>query len=147
MHRYRGAVDETGQRVSIDVPRRRKRRKGWRDRVALTDMGLLAKLELTGLEMRVLIAVMANVPEKGGADAFCTQAEVAKTLGVMQPSVTRAMRELQARRVVWPIGRGRWHVNTWLMFNGDFESWGAEAERDPEPVWVRGVDAGTGEMK
>lgn len=147
MHRLKGQVDETGQRVSLDVPRRRKRRKGWRDKVALTDVTLLAKLELTGLEMRLLIAVMSHVPEKGGADAFCTQAELAAQLGVLQPSVTRAMKELQARQIVVSAGRGRWHVNTWLMYNGDFDSWNAEAEQDAEPIWVRGADVTTGEIR
>lgn len=142
----RGTVDETGQSVTIRAPRRRRRRKGWRDSVSLTDVGLMNRLEISGLEYRVLLAIMAAVPEKGGADAFCTQKEIADRLGVAQQSVARAMNTLQERRIIMRIRNGRWHVNTWLMYNGDFDSWNAEAEEDPEPIWVRGVNPETGEV-
>lgn len=143
----RGVVDETGQAVTIRAPRRRKRRKGWRDSVSLVDIGLMNRLELSGLETRVLFAVMSFVPEKGGADAFCTQREVAEKMGVPQQSVARAMNVLQERRLIAKIRNGRWHVNTWLMYNGDFDSWNAEAEQDPEPIWMKGVDGETGEVR
>lgn len=145
--RLKGTVVETGQAVEINAPRRRKRRKGWRDRVGLVDLTLMAKLELSGLEYRVLMAVMACVPEKGGADAFCTMQEIADTLNVSPSSAARVFKGLQSRHVLTLRRQGRWHVNSWLMYNGDFDSWGAEAEQDPEPIWVRGVDTETGEMK
>jgi len=146
--RYRGEVLETGQAVAVNVPRRRKRRRGWRDQVSLVDMGVMTRLELSGLEARVLFAMLAAVPEKGGATAYITQQEIANRLGVHQPSVARTMKALHERNIVWPLPqRGRWQINSWLAYNGDFDSWNAEAEQDPEPVWVRGVDVNTGEVK
>lgn len=145
--RLRGKVDETGQTVSIDAPRRRKRKKGWRDRVGMIDYTHLARLEMSGLEHRILAAVMAHVPERGGREAYCTIQEIADYLQVRETSVSRAMKGLKDRHIVWLVRQGRWAVNAWLTYNGDFDSWAAEAENDPEPIWVRGVDAQTGEVK
>lgn len=113
----------------------------------MIDLGLMSRIELSGLESRVLMAVMASVPEKGGADAYCTMQEIAEQLEVKASSAGRVFKALQDRHIIWKIRQGRWHVNTWLMFNGDFDSWNAEAEKDPEPVWLRGANAETGEIK
>jgi hypothetical protein len=145
--RLRGRVVDTGQAVEIDAPRRRKRRRGWRDKVGMIDYTLLARLEVTGLEGRILAAVMAHVPEKGGREAYCTMQEIADFLGVKQTSVSRAMKGLKERHILWLVKQGKWRVNAWLTYNGDFDSWGAEAEQDPEPVWARGADPVTGEVK
>jgi DNA-binding transcriptional ArsR family regulator len=148
MARLRGKVVDTGQSVEIDAPRRRRRKRGWRDHVSLVDIGMMTRLELSGQEYRVLIAVIMHIPEKGGSDAFCTMQEIADTLGIAHQSVSRTMKSLRDRNII--IRRsskiGRWHVNAWLAFNGDFDSWNAEAESDPEPIWVRGVNSETGEV-
>jgi hypothetical protein len=149
MARLRGTVVETGQAVEINAPRRRRRKRGWRDHVSLVDIGLMTKLELSGQEYRVLNAVIMHIPEKGGSDAFCTMQEIADMLGIAHQSVSRIMKMLRERNIVMRRTSkiGRWHVNAWLVYNGDFDSWNAEAEHDPEPIWVRGVDAETGEVK
>lgn len=113
----------------------------------MIDYTFLAKLEMTGLETRILMGLMAHVPEKGGCLAFCTMQELADFLGVAQTSVSRAMQGLKNRNIAWSPRQGRWHVNAWLMYNGDFDSWNAEAESDPEPVWVRGANTETGEVR
>lgn len=113
----------------------------------MIDYTLLARLEMTGLESRILAAVMAHVPEKGGREAYCTMQEIADYLGVKQTSVSRAMKGLKDRRILWLVKQGKWRVNAWLTYNGDFDSWSAEAENDPEPVWVRGANPETGEVK
>lgn len=113
----------------------------------MVDIGLMAKLEASGLEWRVLWAMMSHVPEKGGAEAHCTMQEIADQIGVQQPSVARVIKSLKDRRIVWMVKQGKWRVNTWLMYNGDFDSWNVEAEHDPEPIWSRGVDAATGEVR
>jgi DNA-binding IclR family transcriptional regulator len=97
----------------------------------------------------VLSTVMAHVPEKGGRDAYCTLQEIADLHGMPLSSVSRAMKALRGRNVILkPDGRiGRWRVNAWLMYNGDFDSWNTEAEADPEPTWSRGADPDTGEIR
>lgn len=115
--------------------------------MSLVDNNLMAKLELTGSEWRILHALMAAVPEKHGSTAYITQREIAERTGMVQQAVSRAMREMQNRRVISALPqRGRWHINTWLAYNGDFDSWNADVEDEPEPIWMRGVDVNTGEI-
>jgi hypothetical protein len=146
--RLRGKVVETGQAVEIDAPRRRRRKRGWRDSVSMVDMGNMTRLELSGTEHRVFDAIVSHIPEKGGSDAFCTLQEVADELGIAIQSVHRAVKAMRERYII--IRRtsriGRYHVNAWLVYNGDFDSWNVEAENDPEPIWVR-ADPRTGEVR
>lgn len=146
--KFRGKVDETGQSVSINVPRRRKRQRGWREKVAMLDLDNITRLELSGLEYRILFAVMAAVPEKGGCRAVVTFDEIARTIDSSVPSVSRAMGVLRDRRIITREGNrvGRLVVNPWLMFNGDFDSWSAETDDSLEPIWTRGVNITTGEL-
>jgi hypothetical protein len=148
--RFRGEVDDTGQAVTVAVPRKRKRKRGWRDHVSLMDVGLMSQLELNGTEHRVLMAVMASVPERGGADARCSLTDIATSLGIAVSSVSRAMKELRDRNIVLKTSNriGHYRVNTWLAYNGDFDSWATEVEKDPEPKWRRdGTHPGTGEVE
>jgi hypothetical protein len=146
--KYRGEVTETGQPVTVNVPRRRKRRRGWRDHVGLVDYDVMTRLELTGAEYRILFEVLRAIPEKGGNIAFVTQQEIADRLNIAPPNVSKVMSALRKRHIVWPLKqRGRWQVNAWVAYNGDFDSWNSDAEVDPEPIWVRGVDPETGEVR
>lgn len=149
MVRFNGHVVDTGQSVQVEAPRRRKRVRGTRERVALLDLNNMARLELSGLEYRILIAIAAAVPEKGGTGAFITGTEIAEKVSSTQPAVSRALKSLRERRVIFkPDGRiGRYQVNAWLMFNGDFDSWAAETENTPEPIWAKNVNLTTGEVQ
>lgn len=113
----------------------------------MVDTGVMSRLELSGGESRVLYALMAHVPEKGGAEAHCTLQEIADELEVSGPYVAKIMKALRARRIVTTLRTGKHHVNTWLAYNGDFDSWNAEAENEAEPVWQRNVDPETGEVR
>ncbi len=143
-----GKVDATGDSVTIVAPRRRKRKRGWREHVAMIDLDCVKRLELSGLEYAVLFAVMAGVPEKGGRVAFVTVGEIAEAAHSTTPSVSRALKSMAERNIIWrPDNRtGRLAVSAWLMFNGDFDSWAVEVEMDPEPVWTRGANLATGEV-
>lgn len=143
----RGKVVETGQDVVLSIPRKRRRRRGWRDHVSMVDVGVLGRLELSTLEYRVLFALLAGVPEKGGIESRVSNAELAETLGVAAPSVSRTMKALRDRRLVHTVRPGLHEVNPWIAYNGDFDAWGADTEKWPEPIWVRGADSETGEVK
>ena len=146
--RLKGQVDETGQAVTVSIPRRKKK-KGWRERVGLIDLDAMNRLELSALEYKVLFAVMSAVPKTGGSVAFITVEEVARIVGSSRPSVNRTLSLLKERRIIMRDrgSSGRLRVSPWLMFNGDFSSWNVETESEEEPVWVRGVDPVTGEVK
>lgn len=145
--RVRGRVDETGQTVSMDVPRRRKRKKGWRDHVSLMDIGVMTRLDLTGAEYRVLFCLLRHVPEKGGVEAHASIAEIADELTMKAPSVSRVLRDLRDRHIVRTIRQGKHEINPWLAYSGDFDSWNAETDGWPEPIWIRNVTPTTGEVK
>lgn len=147
LRKYRGTVDDTGQQVSITVPRRSRRKKGWREHVSLLDVDVISRLEMTGSEMRVLFALMRHVAEKGGTESRCTIAEVADEIGMKAPNVSRIMKDLRDRHVVRTIRLGYHEITPWLAYSGDFDSWNAETNLWPEPIWVRGVNPETGEVK
>lgn len=147
MARVRGTVDDTGQRVTMDLPRRRKRKKGWRDSVSLVDVGILTRLELSGLESRVLWMIARHIPEKGGNEARVALAEVADKTGIHPSDVSKIVRTLRARHLLRTVRRGVHEVSPWLLWSGDFDSWNAEADKWPEPTWVRGADPDTGEVR
>jgi DNA-binding transcriptional ArsR family regulator len=147
MARMRGRVDETNQTVSIDVPRRRKRKKGWRDHVMLTDIDVMARLDMTGSEWRVLHGLMAFVQEKGGVEARVSVSELADRISMAAPNVSRIFSALRDRHIVRTLRPGVHEINPWLAYNGDFDSWNAETEKWAEPIWVRNVETTTGEVK
>lgn len=115
--------------------------------MAQVDLGLMQKLELVGGESRVFFTVCAHIPDHGGCDAFITPAEIAEEMGVSQPYIFQILKVLKDRRIIWKVRNGRYHVSAWLVYNGDYDSWNSEADIDPEPVWARGVNVTTGEMK
>jgi DNA-binding transcriptional ArsR family regulator len=91
--------------------------------------------------------MLGHVPEKGGCESHCTLAEIAADVGVLAPSVSRVVKDLRGRNLVRTIRQGKHEINPWIAYNGDFDSWNSEAEDWPEPTWVRGADAETGEIK
>lgn len=115
--------------------------------MGLVDYDVMTRLELTGAEYRILFEVLRAIPEKGGAVAFITQQEIADRLHIAPPNVSKVMSALRKRHIIWPLRqRGRWQVNSWIAYNGDFDSWNMDAESDPEPIWVRNVNTDTGEV-
>lgn len=145
MASYKGRVDETGQAVTVRVPRRSKRKRGWRMHVVMLDIDVMMRLDLTGSEMRVLHAIAAHIPERGGTEARTFSWELAKELGVSQQFVSRTIKPLKDRHIIRAPYRHVFEVTPWLLYNGDFASWNAEAEEWPEPIWRRdGADVETG---
>jgi len=145
--RLKGKVDETGQTVSIDAPRRRKRKKGWRDHVSQVDIGVITRLELSGLEHRVLWMIAKHIPERAGTEARVSLAEIADETGISPPNVSTIVKRLRERRILHTERRGVHHINPWILYSGDYDSWNTEAEKWQEPIWHRDVDPATGEMK
>lgn len=136
---------ESGEPVAVAQPRRRKRVKGWRDRIGAIDFTLMAKLRLNGTQQRVLFTVMAYVPPKNGRIAYCTQADIAERTGIHRVEVAKTLAQLRDRHIVWNVRQGCWAVSAWLMYNGDYDSWSMECEEDQEPIWTR-IDPKTGEI-
>lgn len=145
--RFKGTVDDTGQTVSVNVPRRRKRQKGWREHVSMVDLDVITRVELTGAEHRVLFNIAARIPQKGGVEARVSVNEIAAGCEMKPQNVSKIMKDLRARNILRTLRVGVHQITPWLLYNGDFDSWNMETDEWPEPVYVRGVDAETGEVR
>lgn len=145
MATYRGKVVDDEGNVEVRIARRTKRRKGWRMHVALLDIDVMIRLELTGYEHRVLFGLAAYIPERGGIEARTTATELAAQLNTSPQYVSKILKALQDRRIVKRVRNGVYEINPWVLYNGDFSSWNAEADEWPEPIWRRdGADLTTG---
>lgn len=145
MSTYRGKVVETDQAVEVRVPRRSKRKRGWRMHVAMLDLDIIIRLELTGSEHRVLFGLASHIPERGGTEARTSTTELAGELGISQQYVAKVLKDLKDRRIVRCQRQMVYEISPWLLYNGDFASWNMDAETWPEPVWRRdGADLATG---
>lgn len=113
----------------------------------LTDIDLMAKLDLTGNEWRVLHGLMAFVQEKGGVEARVSVKELAERIDMEPANVSRIFTLLRDRRVIRTLRVGVHEINPWLAYNGDFDSWNAETDKWAEPIWVRNTNSTTGEIK
>ena len=114
--------------------------------MSLVDIGVLNRIDLSGLEYKVLFAMLQRVPEKGGIEARVSVAEIANAIGVHPQSVSRVLKDLRGRHIVRTERVGVHQINPWIAYNGDFDSWNSESDGWPEPIWMR-VDTETGEVK
>lgn len=129
---------DTGEvlELSIAQPRGRKRRKGKRKMFALTDLESLALLDLTGAEWRVLTRIMRAVnPETN--EARITQTEIAEELSMAQPNVSRIVKMLRERRILFALSASGYRVNAHIMYRGSNLDWDTATDNEVEPVWTR----------
>lgn len=115
--------------------------------MSMVDMGVISRVELTGGELRVLFAIAARIPQKGGVEARCSVAEVAAACEMKPQNVSKIMKDLRGRNIIRTVRVGVHEITPWLLYNGDFDSWNMETDEWPEPVYVRGVDGETGEVR
>lgn len=134
---HQGLNHATGEVIDVAMPATRgRRRKGRRKVFAMVDVESLNQLELTGFEWRVLHAIMARVNVETNWSKFAV-IELARELGVVSPSVSRALRELRDRRIVETLGSGTHRVNPHIMFRGSNQDWDTATDTHPEPIWRR----------
>lgn len=135
--RYRGTNAATGEEIDIDAPAvRGRRRRGRRKVYALVDIEMQARLELTGQEWRVLHTIMASVNAETN-EARVAIAEIAERLDIPSSNVSRIMKTLRDRRIVFTLRQGVHRVNTHLMFRGSNQDWDIATDTEKEPQWER----------
>jgi DNA-binding transcriptional ArsR family regulator len=135
---YTGVVGSTGEIIDVVAPAIRggRKRKGRRKVYALVDLQALAMLELSAVEWAVLHRVMSSVATESNESRVQVQ-EIAADLEKTSPNVSRAMRELRARRIITTRRRGVHKVNSHIMFRGSNQDWDIATESEKEPVWSR----------
>lgn len=131
-----GVVQSTGEIVAVEFPATSRKRKGRRKVYALVDLEVLAQLQLSGAEHKVLAHIMRRVhPETN--EARFTITELAGDCGMLRPSVSRVMHDLRNRRIVYTLRLGVHQVNPHIMFRGSNQDWDTATEYHPEPIWSR----------
>lgn len=115
--------------------------------MSLMDIDNMVRLELSMQEHKILFGLLAFIPEKGGGEARVTTSELADRLSMKPQNVSRGLRSLRDRHVIRTPRQSVHEVTPWLAYSGDFDSWNSEVDGWPEPIWVRGVDTETGEVK
>lgn len=115
--------------------------------MAQVDIGVLTRLDLIRLEARVLWTIVKHIPERAGNEARVSLAEIADETGIHSANVSRIVKALRERHLLHTERPGLHYVSPWLCWSGDYDSWNAEAEKWPEPIWDRNVDGTTGEVK
>lgn len=103
---------------------------------ALVDLEMQARLELTGQEWTILHHIMAAVNGESN-EAKITVGDIARELDIVQPTVSRVIKHLRDRRVIFSIDARTHRVNTHLMFRGSNQDWDIATETEREPVWAR----------
>lgn len=103
----------------------------------LVDNPRMAELELTVAESRVFWAIASGLSKGSGSTARITTGEIADTLGMLQPNVSKAIRSLRDRRIIHRERNAVWQLNPWLIFAGSAEDWETATDDAPEPEWSR----------
>jgi hypothetical protein len=134
---HQAVVQSTGEVLDVTMSARiGRRRRGKRKMYALMDLEALDELELSGAEWEVLHRIMRAVnPESNQAAIHI--ATLADDLKMAAPNVSRIMRELRARRIVFTLRQGHHRVNAHIMYRGSNADWDIATDTELEPVWAR----------
>lgn len=123
----------TERPVKTGRPGRKERRHvTW----GLIDYPAMAKLEMTAVTARIFW-VIAGAVNKDTGIARMTATEIAAELDMARANVSRAIAELEQRRILLRLGRSRWHINPHVTYRGEAKDWEDFTADEPEPEWSR----------
>jgi CRP-like cAMP-binding protein len=120
-------------------PRRARRKRRVGVSYVMVDTVSLTELETTISERRVLDCLLAHV-DVGTNDIRLTTSLIATKTGMQVPNVSRALRSLRDRRLIFKLNVGLWRVSPWLAYAGEWKEWDKAAMDAAEPQWKRGTD-------
>lgn len=94
----------------------------------------LSQMELTGSQHRVL-NILASRRDRTTMESRILVREIANILEVPESNVSRTMKELQDRGIVYKLHVGVYRINNNIAYAGDNVP--ASIQADPEPEWSR----------
>jgi len=101
-------------------PKARKRSH----RVALIDLDVARKVEMTLAEWMVVLTIARYIPERSGHEARVTLREVAAVVQMKPSNVSRIVKNLVDRDIlIRGDYQGSWGVNPHILYNGEFAEW------------------------
>lgn len=83
----------------------------------------LARLDLTGMEFRVLFAIFAQVRPGEGNVSYTYVDDIADALDRSKQSIQRVMNKLRDKGVLTRDRNGIWVINPKLGFRGNYWQW------------------------
>lgn len=95
----------------------------------------LARLDLTGLQFRVLFALFSKVRDREGNVAYTHISEIADALGKSKQSIDRIISQLRAKGIVERDRNGIWVINARLGFRGTYWQWARVYTTSPQPYY------------
>lgn len=104
---------------------------------AMVDQMSVADLELSHLEHRVVSMLLSVADPADAGRSSITVTRIALLLEIAQPNVSRVLRDLRLRRVVFKEGPALWRVTPWYAWVGNWKDWDKTAREFPEPEWKR----------
>jgi hypothetical protein len=114
---------------------RRSRRVGMT--FAMVDQQSIRDLELVPSEQR-LIGALLTVADKNDESRSRISTSLLATRLEMHPSnVSKILRALQDRKIIFKEGPGYWRVTPWYAWVGEWTEWDRMAKNYPEPTWKR----------
>ena len=120
-------------------PTQRRVTKGRKSRVTkkfiYVDAESMSMLDLSHQEYRVFSFMMGKVEPSN--DIRVTGAYIARSIGMTQPNVYKALKSLRERLIIVPEGPGHWRINSWIAYTGEYKKWYPAAMDDEEPYWTR----------
>jgi len=103
---------------------------------AMMDLEALDELVLSAAEWRVLHRIMRSVNVETN-EARVSIADLGRELDMAPSNVSRIMRELRDRRIVYTLRLGTHRVNPHIMFRGSNQDWDIATDTEKEPIWER----------
>lgn len=107
----------------------------------------LARLPLTGLEFRVLFALLAQVKQGDGHVAKVTVQEVAEALDKKHQGIQRIFDSLREKGILGRERNGIWVINPRLAYRGNYYQWARTYITGPEPAYVTNSNGLDGKRK
>lgn len=95
------------------------------------------RLDISATQFRIVLYLLSKYSLEERPVASVTQAAIQEELCLSRQAVQGAMRELQARRIIYAEGRGKWFVNPHIGYRGGMEAWDRERWQMPLPLWNR----------
>lgn len=95
----------------------------------------LARINLTGLEFRVLFAMGAQIENAAGTIAHCTVSSIAEALERNPRGIEKIFASLKRKGVIEHVRPGSWAVNPKLLYRGSYGKWAIEYPQALDPSY------------
>lgn len=129
--------EKTGEVISahgeIELPKRKGRLRRGRTRMfAMLDTERVRLLQMTGSEWQIFMQLFAAMNRETGQSRMQVR-EIGKELNMPESSVSRSLKNLLRRRIVFREGVGIYRLSSHLAYRGAGDEWDTAEMLQPAP--------------